>query len=88
MKSEPENPTSSFVLSSESISCFPVIELVFPKFIRSIMCFRPLVSYIVLLLSHKDASGPAIISLCILEGIPDACRAEKSACDSIWWHCL
>ena len=34
-----ENPTSKCFLSSEALSCFPVIESVFPKFIRAIMCF-------------------------------------------------
>ena len=38
----------------------------------------------VLLLSTKDAIGPATISICMLEGSPDACRAEHSAVYSIW----
>ena len=41
MKSGPGHPTSSFVLSSESLSFFPVIESVFQKFIRDIICFSP-----------------------------------------------
>ena len=41
MKSGPKHPTSSFVISSEALSCFPVIESFFPKFVRAIMCFRP-----------------------------------------------
>ena len=40
-KSGPDHPTSSFVLSSEALSFFPVIESVFQKFIRYIMCFSP-----------------------------------------------
>ena len=40
------------------------------------------------MLGTKDASGPATISLCILEGSPDACRVEKIAADSIWWSYL
>ena len=88
MKSGPDHPTSGFVLSSEALSCLPVIESVFPKFIRAIMCFRPWVLYIVLLLSPKYSSGPETISLCILEGSPYAFRAEQSSGDSIWWHYL
>ena len=66
MKSDPEHPTSSFVLSSEALSCFPVIESGFPKFVRAMMCFRPLVPYIFLLLIPKDASIPSNIYICIL----------------------
>ena len=38
----------------------------------------------VLLLSTKDDIGPATISICVLEGNHDACRAEQSAVYSIW----
>ena len=41
VKIGPENPTSYFVLSSEALSCFPVIESVLPNFTISIICFRP-----------------------------------------------
>ena len=41
VKGGPENRTSSFVLSSESLSFFSVIESVLPKFIEAIMYFRP-----------------------------------------------
>ena len=41
VKSRPYHPTYSFVLSSESLSFFPVIESVLTRFIRAIMCFRP-----------------------------------------------
>ena len=84
MEIGPHHPTSSFVLSSEALSFSPVIESVFPKLIRDIMCFSPRVPYIVLLLITKDDIGPATTSICMLEGIPDACRAEHSAVDSIW----
>ena len=35
-----------------------------------------------------DAIGPVTISFCILEVILDACRADQSGGDYIWWHCL
>ena len=41
MKSGPDHPNSSFVLSSEALTFVPVIESVFQKFIRDIMCFSP-----------------------------------------------
>ena len=88
VNSGPEHPASSFVLSSYALSYFPVIESVLPKFIRAIVCFRPLVLYIVLFFSFKDASGPATISFCISEGSPGSCRSEQSAGDSILWHCF
>ena len=65
-----------------------MIESVFLKFIRYIMCFRPWVPHVVLLLSTKDASGPATISHCIWEGSPDACSTEQSSGDYIWWNFL
>ena len=38
----------------------------------------------VLLLITKDDIGPVTISVCVLEGSPDACRADHSAVYSIW----
>ena len=67
VKSGPENPTSGFVLSSEALRSFPVIESVLPKFIRAIICFRPWVPYSVPLLSTKDDNSPATISICVSE---------------------
>ena len=84
IKSGTENLTSIFVLSSEAISCYPVIESFSSKLIRSIMCFRPWVTYIVLLLSPKDASGSSTIQILMLEGRPGACRAEHSTGDYIY----
>ena len=83
MKCGPEHPTLRFVLYGEDISCFLVIESVFPNFIRSIMCFRPWFPCIVLLLSPKDTNGPATIYLCMSEGIPGACTVKHSYGESI-----
>ena len=47
-----DNHTYSFVLSSEALSLFPVIESFFPKSIRDIMCFSPLVPYMVLFFEY------------------------------------
>ena len=41
MNSGTDNPTYRFVISIEDLSFFPMIESVFPKFIRDIICFSP-----------------------------------------------
>ena len=83
LKSGTDCPNYSFVLFSEALRCFPVIESAFPNFIRAIIYFRPWVPWIVLLFITKDSNGPENMFLCVLEVIHVTCRAVHIDGDSI-----
>ena len=56
-----------------------MIESVLPKFIRSIICSRPWVPWIVPLFRPKDVNDPVIVYLFMLDGSPTACKSDHSA---------
>ena len=41
----PDQPMSSLWASIESLRCCPVMQLIFPRFIRASMCLHPCVLY-------------------------------------------
>ena len=83
MNSEPWQPISSLCASIDSLRCCPVMQSIFLRLIRSIICLAPCVPYRDSIFSPRRDEGTETMYICVFDGGNDACRELHRARDSI-----